>query len=172
MNNPGDGYRFDESALPIDPDAEVDLPRDRPHHLRDELDVLLVIAVGGFFGTLARYEVGRIWSQPTTTFPITTFVVNVSGALLIGVLLTAIIEIWRSSRFLRPLTCVGFLGGWTTMSALAVASDHLISSHHIGVAVLYILASAIAGPIASALGISFTFRIGERTRKSTRARQR
>ncbi len=115
---------------------------------------MLVILVGGFLGTLCRYELSTHWSQSGTAFPLTIFTINVSGSLLIGIILTAIIEKLRPTRYLRPLTCVGFLGGWTTMSTLAVESDHLISSNHPEVAFAYVFATMIVTPLVAALGIS------------------
>lgn len=142
----------DENLL-VDPDAEVILPKDDLHRLRDEIDILLVIAFGGFVGTLCRYELTLHWIQADTSFPLAIFTINVSGSFVIGLLLTFIIENMRPTRYLRPLTCVGFLGGWTTMSTLALGGDHLISSNHVGTAVVYLVLSTIVSPFVAGLGI-------------------
>ena len=143
-----------DADLLIDPDAEVVLPKDDVHRLREEIDIVLVILVGGFLGTLCRYELSTHWSQSSAAFPLTIFTINVTGSLLIGVTLTTIMEKMRPTRYLRPLTCVGFLGGWTTMSTLAVESDHLISSNHLGMAMAYVFATMFLTPVVAALGIS------------------
>ncbi|HUY07237.1 MAG TPA: CrcB family protein [Acidimicrobiales bacterium] len=155
--------------LLVDPDAEVILPLDDAHRLRDEIDIVLVILVGGFLGTLCRYELSLHWSQPDTAFPTTIFVINLSGSLLIGFVLTTIIEKMRPTRYLRPLTCVGFLGGWTTMSTFAVESDHLISSNHLGVAVTYILATMVVTPVVATFGISLAHLLPKSHKKIDRA---
>lgn len=158
-----------DAGLFIDPDAEVVLPADDPHRLRDEIDILATIAIGGFFGTLCRYELSDHWTQASTSFPLTIFIVNVTGSLAIGLILTAIVENLRPTRYLRPLTCIGFLGGWTTMSTLAVAADHLMSSGHVGIAFIYLIATAIVTPLASAIGISISHRLPVQRHESRQA---
>jgi CrcB protein len=158
-----------DADLLVDPDAEVDLPRDDVHRLRDEIDILATIAIGGFFGTLCRYELNLHWTQNGSTFPLTIFVINVTGSLAIGLVLSVILENLRPTRYLRPLTCIGFLGGWTTMSTLAVVSDNLISSGHIGIALNYLIATGVMTPLASALGISLAHRLPRQHRKPQQA---
>ena len=158
-----------DADLPIDPDAEVFLPKDDAHRLREEIDIVLVILVGGFLGTLCRYELSTHWSQPSTSFPLTIFTINVTGSFLIGIILTTIIEKMRVTRYVRPLTCVGFLGGWTTMSTLAVESDHLISSNHLGVAMVYIFATMSITPVVAAIGISLAHLLPDGRQKTARA---
>lgn len=168
VRNSRSGEAVDVDAdLLVDPDAEVVLPKDDVHRLREEIDILLVILVGGFLGTLGRYELSVHWSQSGTAFPLTIFTINVSGSLLIGFVLTIIMERIRPTRYLRPLTCIGFLGGWTTMSTLAVQSDHLISSNHIGVALAYLLATMLVTPAVAALGISLAHLLSD-MRRDTR----
>lgn len=151
-NRRGQDPDIDED-LPVDPDAEVVLPAG-PGHLRSEFDVLFAIAVGGFLGTLSRYELSAHWVQRADAFPTSIFVINVSGSFAIGLILTVITEILRPTRIPRPLICVGFIGGWTTMSTLAVAGDNLMSSGHVATAIAYLTATVVATPLASAIGIS------------------
>lgn len=154
--NSGDDPVVDpDAALLVDPDAEVELPPDDLHLLRDEIDVVLAIVLGGFLGTLCRYELSLHWIQSTVAFPLTIFAINTSGSLMIGLLLTFIIEKLPPTKYLRPLTCVGFLGGWTTMSTLAIQGDHLFSSGHPLLAISYILATMVGTPLFAAIGIAF-----------------
>lgn len=158
--------------LLVDPDAEVILPKDDIHRLRDEIDIVLVIAVGGFLGTLCRYELSAYWVQPSSAFPMAIFAINVSGSVLIGLIITHVMENMRPTRFLRPLTCVGFLGGWTTMSTFAVGSDHLISAGHPILAVVYIAATLIVAPLAAAIGISLGHALHSPQERAQRASDR
>jgi CrcB protein len=79
------------------------------------LPVLTVISGGGVVGALARYGLGVLFPSPWTTFAI-----NVSGCLLIGVLMVLIDDVWSPHRLLRPFLGTGVLGGYTTFSTYAV----------------------------------------------------
>jgi CrcB protein len=118
--------------------------------------VLGAIAAGGFLGALARYEVELTWPARAGGFPWSTFVINTSGAFLLGLLLTITIErdgdhteLWR---YLRLFACVGGLGAWTTMSTIAVESDTLVRGGFPAVAALYLAATVLAGLGAAVLG--------------------
>lgn len=157
-----------DDALPIDPDLDVADPAEpsRTHRparatfRRSSPDVLVSIAVGGFLGALARYGVATAWPVRSGAFPWTTFFVNTSGAFAIGVILTLILERLPPNRILRPLTCVGFLGAWTTMSTLVTESAVLIKDDHTGIALAYMAATLGAGLVATTVGIAIARRPG------------
>jgi CrcB protein len=152
-----------DEPLPIDPDLEPDDPSapgtaHRPAavgiHRRDPR-VLGWIALGGFLGTLARYGVVRAFPTASGGFPWATFAINTSGAFLLGLILTTILERWRHAPpYLRPVTCVGFLGAWTTMSTFALETDVLVKDGRVAVAIAYLIATLFAGVTAAALGIA------------------
>ena len=148
--------------LPIDPDLSPDDPSapratHRPAqaaiHRRDPR-ILGAIGLGGFAGTVARFEVERVFATPLGGFPWATFAINTSGAFLLGLLLAVLLERRRPSRYLRPLACVGFLGAWTTMSTLAIEADVLARDGHAGIAIAYLFATLFGGLAATALGIA------------------
>ena len=114
--------------------------------------------VGGFLGALARYEVGLAWPAHGAQFPAATFTINTSGAFLLGLLLTVILEHVRPGRYLRPFACVGVLGAWTTMSTLAAETDLLVKGGHAVMAVAYAGATLAAGLGATACGIGLARR--------------
>ena len=117
-----------------------------------------LVGLGGALGTLARYACAQTWPDRSGHFPLTIFLVNVSGALLIGALLT-----WlsRAGRMDSPrLFCsVGVLGGWTTMSTFAIGFDELLAHRHPAIALLYAASTLITGAIATGFGISVATRV-------------
>ena len=131
---------------PLDPDYEPSERRHRP-------DVLGAIALGGSIGAFGRYEASVHWPVAPGTFPTTTFLVNTSGSLLIGLLMVLIVERWGSPRLARPFLCIGILGGWTTMSTFATEADLLIRDGKALVALAYVAATIAAGLPATWLGM-------------------
>lgn len=150
------------TGLPIDPDLEPGDPGEpAPGHRpaagparRSHPGVVLAIAAGGFLGALARYELELAWPVPGGRFPVSTFVINSSGAFLLGFLLTSTMGRTPSPwwRYVRLFGCVGVLGAWTTMSTVAVESDSLVRGGSIAVAGLYLAATMVAGVAAAAAG--------------------
>ncbi len=138
------------SRLPIDPDLPAPPGRgDRPPF---GIVSLGLVALGGGLGSLSRYEVSLALPDHPGHFPATTLLVNVSGAFLIGVILTSLVDLGRAGSP-RLFSCVGILGGWTTMSTLALDADELIVRGRVDLMIAYALASIIGGAIATALGM-------------------
>lgn len=103
---------------PVDPDVDLRVPGQRAETAGHRLwQVLAVIAVGGAAGATARYGAARLWPTADGAFPWTTFVVNVLGCGLIGVLMVLVAEGgWSVHPLVRPFLGVGVLGGFTTFS--------------------------------------------------------
>ena len=144
--------RHDE--LPLDPD-EPDEPDEpgRPLHL--DPGALGIVFAGGVTGTAARYlaeEAIRPWGA----WPAATFLVNVVGAFALGVLLEALARRGPDlgvRRRLRLLLGTGFLGAFTTYSALAVETVLLARDGRPGLGLAYAAASVALGLVAAAAGI-------------------
>jgi CrcB protein len=115
---------------------------------------LAAIAVGGFIGAWGRYELLLAWKTTPASMPWATLVINVSGAFLLGLTLTALLEWTGRARFLRPFLCVGVLGAWTTMSTFAVETDVLVKDGHPFVAIAYVAATVIAGLVMAWAGMA------------------
>jgi CrcB protein len=111
------------------------------------------VAVGGALGTLARYAVSRAVVSDSVGFPWATFAVNVAGSLLLGVLITLLVERWPPTRFLRAFAAVGFCGGFTTFSTMVVEAAQRGQHGRAGLAAVYLAVSLIAGILAAAAGI-------------------
>jgi len=107
------------------------------------------VAVGGFIGALGRYELALAWPTASGHFPWATFTINVSGAFLLGLVLTLLLERVGASRYMRPFFCVGVLGAWTTMSTFAVEDDLLIKDGHVAIAIAYVVATVVVGLAAT-----------------------
>ncbi|WP_327092589.1 CrcB family protein [Nonomuraea sp. NBC_01738] len=83
-------------------------------------DILAVIALGGGLGSVARHLLAQAIPTAPGGFPWATFLTNVSGCLVLAVLMVYVLEVWPPSRYVRPFFGVGFLGGFTTFSTFTV----------------------------------------------------
>ncbi|HEU4348482.1 MAG TPA: fluoride efflux transporter CrcB [Actinoplanes sp.] len=151
--------------LPADPDVVLRLPRQRWELRRAPWAVLSVVSAGGVVGACARHALDLAWPHPPGRFPWATFVINVSGCLLIGVLMVLISEVWSAHRLLRPLLGVGVLGGYTTFSTYTVDVQRLVAAGAAGTALLYLAGTAVAALTAVYLGITLTRRAAGTTRR-------
>jgi CrcB protein len=91
-----------------------------PAALVIRLPTLAVISAGGALGALARAGISAAWPHDPRSFSWATWVVNVSGCLLIGVLMVLIRRRWPDRHLIRPFWGVGVLGGYTTFSTAMV----------------------------------------------------
>lgn len=111
---------------------------------------LLLVGLGGGLGSIARYAVYRL--LPVTAFPWGTFIVNLTGSLIIGLcwgLATRnlITEDWR--LFL----ITGICGGFTTFSAFSLESIQLLQENKTSIFVVYVVASVLICLLATFAGL-------------------
>lgn len=140
--------------LPLDPDAVRPGAYRWPLHITPFL--LAVVFVGGCLGTLSRYGIGLALTNSDGSWPVATFMVNLIGAFVLGLLLEALAKRGPDEgdrRIVRLGVGTGFLGAFTTYSALAVDTDLLMRSSKPGLAVLYLGLSVLGGLIFAAIGI-------------------
>jgi CrcB protein len=128
--------------------------------------VLGAIAAGGAAGALARYGLGSAMPSGATGFPWTTFIINVSGCLLIGVLMVLVGDVWPGRRLLRPFLGTGLLGGYTTFSTYVVDAQHLILRGATGTAVAYLAGTLPAALAAVYAGMTVTRVVVDRARRA------
>lgn len=114
---------------------------------------VLLIAVGGSLGAVARYGLSSfVYHTTSETFPWGTLVVNLTGSFVIGVVIelfdTAIIPTeWRS------FITIGFLGAYTTFSTYTLETVNLLRDGELRLATFNIVASNLVGIIFVVLGI-------------------
>ena len=114
------------------------------------MSALVVIGIGilGGVGTLARFLVdGALSHRWSTSFPIGTFIVNLSGAFALGVLAGA-----TTSEDATRLAATGLLGAYTTFSTWALESQRLSEDGELRVATLNFVVSLILGVALAWLG--------------------
>lgn len=132
----------------------------RPPHLQPRL--LAIVAVGGATGSLARYAVARLLPTPSDGFPTATFVTNLSGAFLLGLLLELLARTGPDEgqlRRARLLLGTGLIGAFTTWSTLAVEVVLLGRDGRTALALGYGLVSVLGGLLTAALGILLAARV-------------
>ena len=105
------------------------------------------IFFGGALGTMARYLLEAHHQTGSGAFPWVTLLVNLSGSLAIGFLVPLTEHAASRAPLLRPLVLIGFLGGWTTYSTLAVEATLLGKNGDFGTCLAY-LAATVAGGLA------------------------
>ena len=114
---------------------------------------ILIIGIGGFVGAVSRYGlalwIGQRWGR---AFPLGTFVINVSGSFLIGLLMTLLAERFTVNPQWRLLLVVGFLGAYTTFSTFEYETGALLKDGEWTFAMLNIILSVVAGFAALKLG--------------------
>jgi CrcB protein len=115
----------------------------------------VLVAAGGAAGSIARYGVERLLGT-SDGLPVGTLTVNLTGAFLLGVLIEVLALRGSDAghrRAARLLLGTGFLGGFTTYSALAVEADGLLRDGRAGLALAYVLATVVVGLLASLAGV-------------------
>jgi CrcB protein len=113
----------------------------------------VAIALAGALGALARYGLDGAVSRRATSFPWGTFVVNVSGALLLGFFFTLFLERLVAAPWVRSAVAIGFLGAYTTFSTLSYETFRLVEDRAYGLAAANAFGSLAAGLFAVYLGV-------------------
>ena len=106
---------------------------------------ILAVGAGGFLGAVCRYLIGLVPISETFVFPIKTFVINIVGCIVIGILAAAATRNYDMSPQLMLLLKVGLCGGFTTFSTFALETADLMKTGHMGAAFLYVLLSVLVG---------------------------
>lgn len=117
------------------------------------IDILAVFVGAGVGGAL-RYALGGwIADRWGASFPWHTLVINVGGALLLGILMALTVDRGLLAPYLRILLGVGVLGGFTTFSTLSYESVALLEQGAFVQGLGNMFGSAVLGIAAAALGL-------------------
>ena len=120
---------------------------------------MLIAGIGGFVGTCCRYLLCRCatnwisvsWAH---TFPLGTFLVNIIGCFLIGIIVGVAEKYDGLNPHLSILLVTGFCGGFTTFSSMSNDMYGLIQNRELFLFSLYLTLSIITGLIMVWLGRS------------------
>lgn len=113
-----------------------------------------MVGIGGFVGAIARYWLGSyIGGKMGIRFPYGTFVINISGSFLIGLILALLAERTHWNPNLRYLIPIGFIGAYTTFSTFEYETLRTVQDGQIWIAFLNISLSVVIGFAAVWAGV-------------------
>jgi CrcB protein len=115
---------------------------------------VLWVALGGAIGSAARYGV-NVWSGRLlgSEFPWHTFIVNVVGCFIMGILVELMALKLNVSNETRAFLTTGILGGFTTFSAFSLDFAVLVERKALGAALAYGAGSVALSLIAVFAGL-------------------
>lgn len=115
---------------------------------------ILWIGFGGFLGTVARYGAAIAFeTKAAVGFPFATFLVNIIGSLLLGIIVGAANDSFFINPKLKLFLTIGFCGAFTTFSTLMLESYNLIKANQLTTLALYTTLSVILGFLSLYAGI-------------------
>ncbi len=118
------------------------------------ISIPIAVSLGAIPGALCRYFLAILLSQRLgSRFPYGTFVINLSGALLMGFCVTLAAHQVIASPDVQSLIMTGFLGSYTTFSTYALDSSMLWRSGRRGQALFYWAGSVVLGGVCLKVGM-------------------
>lgn len=116
--------------------------------------IILAVAAASALGGLARYLAGGFLANRSSSgFPWETFIVNITGAFVLGFLFTLFSDRLVVAPWFRTALLVGFLGSYTTFSTWTLESYRLIEDGAHAYALANLLGSLVAGVLATYAGV-------------------
>ncbi|WP_452222568.1 fluoride efflux transporter CrcB [Lacinutrix chionoecetis] len=109
---------------------------------------VLLVFVGGGFGSVLRYIVGKYLNSTETGIPYGTFLANILGSLLIGVILGLALKNNTLTQSHTLLLATGFCGGFTTFSTFAYENHVFLKAGDFTSFAIYTIASFVIGFLA------------------------
>jgi fluoride exporter len=118
---------------------------------------MLMVGLGGAAGSMLRFVVQKIMqTQSLSAFPTGSFLVNITGCLLIGIFWGLFARSVSWSEEIKLLLMTGLCGGFTTFSAFTLEGVGLLKENKTGLFFLYAGGSVILGLLATYIGIRLT----------------
>ena len=114
---------------------------------------LLLIFLGGGFGSVLRYLISTQLNTSENQLYTGTFLVNILGCLLLGILVGLSFKNSWFSNEITLLLGIGFCGGFTTFSTFGLESYTLLREGHFGMFLLYAGGSLVVGILLVFFGI-------------------
>jgi CrcB protein len=121
------------------------------------LRAFLFVGLGGAVGSMARYGISLVVNKfYTLAFPLATFLINIIGCLIIGLLF----GVAQKNNTLQSdswlILATGFCGGFTTFSTFALENNNLLKGNLSIVTMSYTILSVVVGILLCRLGVSLT----------------
>ena len=115
---------------------------------------LLLVMAGGALGAGARYHLGRVaMAQLGPAFPWGTWLVNLLGGFLAGILLGVLLHEGPAMQPVRLFFGVGLLGGFTTFSAFTAETADMLQRGELAMAGAYAISSVAGSLVLLFLGL-------------------
>ncbi|MAB47817.1 MAG: fluoride efflux transporter CrcB [Flavobacteriaceae bacterium] len=114
---------------------------------------LILVFIGGGFGSALRFLIGKWLNSSETGIPYGTFAANILGSLLIGIILGLAAKNDSLTQNQTLLLATGFCGGFTTFSTFAYENHVFLKSGDFMSFAIYTIASFIVGFLAVFLGM-------------------
>jgi len=114
---------------------------------------ILLVFIGGGFGSILRYVIGKYLNSSETRIPWGTFTANILGSLLIGIILGFAAKNDALSANHTLLIATGFCGGFTTFSTFAYENHVFLKSGDFTSFAIYTIASFVVAFLAVFLGL-------------------
>ncbi|MFD3447859.1 fluoride efflux transporter CrcB [Microbacteriaceae bacterium 4G12] len=128
----------------------------------------IFVGIAGIAGALLRYALGLIVHETWThSFPLATWIINMTGSFILAFLTTYIFRMKRMPPYAIAAIGTGFIGSYTTFSTFSVETIQLLQANHVVTAGGYIVGSLVGGLLMSFIG----FEVGNRLYQMKESRE-